>query len=316
MNFQRFNQLLRMGVSPQEADTYSSLYKGGAKKQETTSTQTNTPTQADQYGNLVEGADAWLGAGGLDKNYGGVEGFDPVADMTPEQQAALGKTYQTGNALGELYGGAGTDSLKDYLGAYDPNKTGVNKAIDAANARSNYNFETTQTGAIRQGATDTGQYGGTRQGIAEGLARGQLLQTQQDNANQMTYQDQQQYNQNRLGVLNNLSGITKGLNSGNALTYDAGGLQQGQNQAEIAGGLEKWAYENNVSLNDLIAYKNLISGDMGGTTTGKSTQKGGGDGGSGAMTTIGTIGGAIVGAYFGSPQAGAAAGGAAGGAME
>ena len=64
-------------------------------------------------------------------------------------------------------------------------------------------------------------------------------------------------------MLGNLSSITKGLNSGAGLQYDAGTLEQQQQQNEINGQLQKWMYENNASLNDLLAYKQLISGDMG-----------------------------------------------------
>lgn len=313
MNFQRFNQLLRMGVSPQVADAESSLFKGGAQKTETNTNQTSTPNQSEQYNNLLEGADAWAAGGGLDKNYGGQAGYDPVANLTPEQQASLAGSQGVGKSLADLYSGAGQNSLAQYLGDYNPNNTGLTGAIDAANNRSNFNFETQVNPNIRQGAQGAGQYGSSRHGIAEGLARGQLAQTQQDNASQMAYQDQQAFNQNKLGVLNNLSGITQGLNSGNGLQYDAGKIQQSQNQAEIQGELEAWAYENNVSLNDLISYKNLITGDMGGTVTGKQTQKGGEQGGN-AWSTVATVGGGLIGAYFGGPM-GAAAGASAGSAV-
>lgn len=312
MNFQRFNQLLRMGVNPQAADRESSLYKGGGGKTVTSSESSSTPYQQAQYNTLLGKADAWQG---FDKNYGGQAGYDTVADMNANQNAAIGGSVATGNALNQLYSGQGNQALQDYLGPYDPNKTGLNGAIDAANSRSNYNFETTQTGAIRQGATDSGQYGGTRQGIAEGLARGQLAQAQSDNAQQLAFQDQQNFNTNRVNTLNNLSGITTGLNSGNALVGQAGQIQQNQAQSEINADLQKWAYENNVSLNDALAYQQLVSGDMGGTQTGKSTQKGGGGGGSSPWAAIGTVGGAVLGSMVGMPTVGAAAGGAIGGAV-
>lgn len=312
MNFQRFNQLLRMGVNPQAADRESSLYKGGGGKTVTSSTQTSTPYQQTQYNTLLGKADAWQG---FDQNYGGSANFDGSADLNANQNAAIGGSVATGTALNQLYSGQGNQALQDYLGPYDPNKTGLTGAIDAANSRSNYNFETTQTGAIRQGATDSGQYGGTRHGIAEGLARGQLAQAQSDNAQQLAFQDQQNFNTNRVNTLNNLSGITTGLNSGNALVGSAGQTQQNQAQSEINADLQKWAYENNVSLNDALAYQQLVSGDMGGTQTGTSTQKGGGGGGSSPWAAIGTIGGAVLGSMVGMPTVGAAAGGALGGAM-
>lgn len=298
-----------MGVNPTMADSASSLYKGGGGKQESTSTQ--TPVQSEQYGNLLSGADAWRTGGGFDKNYGGSAGFDPVANLTSGQQAGLTGSQNTGSALSQLYSGAGQSSLADYLGAYDPNKTGLNAAIQANNNQMNWDYATNVAPQLRQGATDSGQFGSTRHGVAEGIAQSQLSQQKLNAGNQLAYQDQQQYNQNRLGVLNNLSAITKGLNSGYGLQYDAGTLQQQQDQNEINGALQKWAYENNASLNDLLAYQQLISGNYGGTTT--STQKGGDSGGS-ALGTIGTVGGAVVGGFFGGP-AGAAAGASVGGAV-
>ena len=287
---------------------------GGGSKQKTSSTSTSTPYQQEQYGNLLSGADAWLQGGGFDKNYGGSAGFDPVADMNENQQGGIQGSYGTADQLKGLYGGAGYDSLAAALGPYDPTKTGLSAAIDAANNRSNYNFETQVNPQIRQGATGAGQYGSTRHGIAEGLARGQLAQTQQDNANTLAFQDQQAFNANRTNTLNNLSGITKGLNSANGLQYDAGTLEQTQQQNEIAGQLQKWAYENNVSLQDLQAYQQLISGNMGGTETGQSTTKSSG-GGSSPWGAVGAVGGAVLGSFVGMPTLGASIGSMAGNSL-
>jgi hypothetical protein len=262
-------------------------WKGGDQK----STSTSTPTQSQQYHNLLNQSDAWLNGGGFDKNYGGSAGFDPVANMTEGQQSGISGMSSTGKTLADLYSGQGQESLDAYLGKYDPNATGVNDAIRSANEQSQYDFETGQMGNIRQGAIDTGQYGSSRAGIAEGLARGQLARSQATNAANMTLQDQQQFNQNRLNTLNNLTGITKGLASGSGLEYDTGALDQQQQQKEIQGQLEKWGYENNVNLNDLLAYKQLISGDMGGSTTTKTS----GGGGSGLGSALGSIGGFSLG---------------------
>lgn len=303
MNFSRFLEATRGGATLESAMDAQVFWKGDSGKQKSTSsqTQTNTPTQSAQYNNLLNKSDAWLNSGGFDKNYGGSADFDPVANMNQTQTGALGGMVGTGQNLSSIYNGAGTQSLQNFLGSYDPQKTGLNAAIGAANNQLQYDFETGQMGNIRQGASQSGQYGSTRAGIAEGLARGQLARSQANNAAQLAYQDQQAYNQNQMSALANLSQISQGLNSGNALQYDAGTLAQNQEQNEIAGQLQKWAYENNVDLNNLLAYKNLISGDMGGTTTGTgtSTTKGGGGGGGGFMGLLGQIGGMAAGSYFG-----------------
>lgn len=316
MNLQRFNQLLRLGVSPQMADEASSLWKGGGEQKQT-STSTSTPTQTGEYKELLNQSTNWLNGGGFDKDYGGAAGFDTVADMNSTQQGAVNGMTGVGSNVQNLLNGSGLDSLGNYLGAYDPNKTGVNSAINAANSNLDWNYGTQVAPQIRQGATDAGQFGSTRHGVAEGIATTQLMQQKANNAATMTYNDQQAYNQNQLGVLNNLSSISKGLNAGNALQYDAGTINQTQQQNEINGQLEKWAYENNVNLNDLLAYKNLISGDMGGTNVSVSKTAGGG-GGNGLLSAVGTVGGAVLGGMYGGPMGasvGSSVGGSIGGAM-
>lgn len=288
MNLSRWLEATRGGATLEASMESQVFWKGGEK---TTATSTSTPVQDAQNKKLLAGADKWLTTG-FDKNYGGSATFDPTANLTQSQQSGITGMQGTGSTLSDIYNGLGTSSVSDYLGPYDPNKTGLTKAIGAANEQSQYDFETGQMGNIRQGATDAGQFGSSRAGIAEGLARGQLARTQSTNAANLAYQDQQSYNTNRLNTLNNLTGITKGLSSGSGLEYDAGALDQQQQQKEIQGQLEKWGYENNVNLNDLLAYKQLISGDMGGTNTTVTKSPGGG---SGLGSALGSVGGFALG---------------------
>lgn len=260
---------------------------GGNKAQKSTNTQ--TPYQKAQYDKLLGAADSWLSGGGFEDTYAG--GMDTVADLTPEQLAGIQGMAGTGANLSSIYNGLGTQALSDLLGEYDPSKTGLQAAQAAAAEQAQFDFETGQIGNIRQGATQAGQYGSTRAGIAEGLARGRLAQGIAANNANLAFQDQQAFQQQKTNALQNLTSITKGLSSGSGLQYDAGGLQQNQQQREIQGALEKWAYENNVDLNNLLAYKELISGDMGGTSTTKT--KGGGGGGLGSA--LGSLGGFALG---------------------
>lgn len=304
MSFLKFNVQRLMGVPFEDMGLH---FKGGSTQK---STQTSAPHQQGNYDKLLGGADSWLNGGGFDKNYGGSADFNPVAGFNQGQKDALGGTKQVGQGLQDFYNNMGGESLGNFFGKYDPSKTGLTGAIDAANNRMDWNYNTNTAQTIRDGATGAGQYGSTRHGVAEGIAQAALSQQKIDGANQMAFQDQQAFNQNQLSILGNLSQITRGLNSGNGLAFDAGQQEQQQQQNEINGQLQKWMYENNASLNDLLAYKQLISGDMGGTGTTK-TQGGGGSGGLGA---IATVGGGILGGMFGGP-AGAAAGASAGGAI-
>jgi hypothetical protein len=215
--------------------------------------------------------------------------------MNQGQLGAIQGMTGTGQNLSSIYNGLGTSALKDTLGPYDPNKTGLSSAIAAANEQSQFDFETGSMGQLRQGATNAGQYGSTRAGIAEGLARGRLAQGQSANAAQLAFQDQQMYNANRTNALSNLSAISAGLGSGDTMQYDANALLQNQQQNEITGDLQKWAYENNVDLNNLLAYQSLISGDMGGSTKGKVPSSGGG----GGMGMLASFGGSALGSFMG-----------------
>lgn len=288
MNFLQFNVHKLMGVPVEDMGL---RFKGGGDKVKTSST--STPTQTPQYNNLLNKSDTWLNNGGLDSSYGG--GINPTAGFTQGQTDAVNGMTGTGNALQSVYNNQGMQSLGNFLGAYDPSKTGLSSAIDASNSQLDWNYNTQVAPQIRQGAVDTGQFGSSRSGIAEGIAQSQLSQQKTNAASQLAFQDQQAYNSNQLSALGNLSAISKGLGSGDGLSYDAQALQQNQNQNEINGQLDKWAYENNVDLNNLLAYKQLISGDMGGTTSGTST--GGGGGGLGGM--LSSIGGSFAGNYAG-----------------
>ena len=310
MNLSRFLEATRGGATLEYAMDAQVFWKGGKPKSTTT---TNTVHKQDpQYNTLLSGSDKWLQSGGFDKNYGGSETFDSVADFTGGQTSGVAGMQQTGANLADIYNGLGSDSISRYLGAYDPSKTGLNDAMSAAAEQATFDFETGQMGNIRQGATDAGQYGSSRAGIAEGLARSRLAQGIASNNAQMAYQDQQSYNQNQLNALGNLSAITKGLASGSGLQYDAGALDQQQQQKEIQGQLDKWAYENNVDANTLLAYKQLISGDMGGTSTSVSKTSGGG--GSGLGSALGSIGGFALGNMI-APGIGGMVGMQAGGSL-
>lgn len=281
-------------------------------KPKQSSTSTSKPAQDAQFKNLLGQSDSWLKQGGFQDQYYG--GKDLVADMNQGQLGAIQGGTQTGENLSSIYNGLGTQSLQDALGPYDPSKTGLSSAINASNEALNWDYGTTVAPQIRQGATDAGQYGSTRHGVAEGIAQARLGQQKQNAASQLAFQDQQAFNQNRANTLNNLQGITKGLASGDTLQYDLNSLLQNQDQSEINADIQRWAYENNVDLNNLLAYKELISGDMGGTTT--NTTKGGGGGGLGSA--LGSLGGAALGGFFGGPtgaMAGSNVGGSTGGLL-
>lgn len=285
MIFPRYMEALRGGATLQAAMDFQYYWKG--QKQETK--QTIPQFQQDELKKLYGKA----GSVQFDEFYGGSENFNPVAGMNDAQTGALSAIGGAGGNLQGIYNTQGVGALQSALGPYDPNNTGLTSAIDSVNNRMNWDFDTTQAGAIRQGAQDSGQFGSTRHGIAEGIARSQLSQQKMDAANSLAFQDQQNFNNQRNAMLQNLGQVTSGMTSGAGAQYDAGTLLQKQQQAEIQGRLEKWAYENNVDAEELKLYMQAVQGtpSAGGTTT---TSGGGPSKGQSAMS------GAMAGAAAGS----------------
>lgn len=312
MIFPRYMEALRGGATLEAAMDFQHYWKGGGKQE---TKQTIPQFQQDEMKKLY----ARAGNIQFDDFYGGSNDFDPVAGMTGEQDAALGSIAGSGTGLQSIYNTLGVGALQSALGPYDPNNTGLTGAIDSVNNRMNWDFDTNVAGSIRQGAQDSGQYGSTRHGIAEGIARSQLSQQKMDAANSLAFQDQQNFNNQRNAMLQNLGQVTSGMTSGAGAVYDTGTLKQKQQQAEIQGQLEKWAYENNVDAEELKLYMQAVQGapSAGGTSTtsaaGPSKAQGAIAGGlsgaaSGAMvgsvvpgigTAVGAVGGGLIGAAGG-----------------
>jgi hypothetical protein len=126
--------------------------------------------------------------------------------------------------------------------------------------------------------------------------------------------DAQAWNAQRQNTLNNLGAIGQGLNQGNQQQMNAGNIYQGQAQQQIEGQKAAWDYKNNQAMNGLLAYKQAISGGMGGVTKQNSVAENSGGGG-GLGAAIGAIGGAYLGSLAGQPQLGAQLGSQVGGSL-
>lgn len=302
-----WTEMMRManqGLPQDDIDDAHRKWKSGGspkQKSESKSNTVSTPVQSGQYNNLLGQSDAWLSGGGFDQNYGGVEGFENNAAMNQYQQGAINQMGTQGGNIQNMLNTQGQEALGQALGSYDPNNTGLSDAITAANSTLTRDFNQSTMPAIQAAAVNAGQGGSTRQGIAQGIASQGLADSMSRNASTLAFQDQQAFNQNKSQALSNLSNISQGLLSGAAGQYDAGSLQQSQEQQQINADINKWAYENNVDLNTLLAYKQLITGDMGGTNVSntKSTGSGGGGGGGGWQSMLGSVGGSMLGGMMG-----------------
>lgn len=142
--------------------------------------------------------------------------------------------------------------------------------------------------SIRSGATDAGQYGGSRQGIAEGIALTNLNQQLLDTTAQMgsaAYGQGLDAQGRALAFLpqTQQAAITP------ANTLDVVGQQQRQQQQDYINELiDRWNYEQNLPAAKLAQYQNMVQGNFGGTaqTTADIAK---------ANPLLGAAGGAIMG---------------------
>jgi hypothetical protein len=131
---------------------------------------------------------------------GNIQGADKiVAQMVDPTKAfaSLGAANPTGAIQQMLTGRADTSTL-------DP-------VVQSAFRRLGEGFNEQVLPGIRGNAIASGQYGGSRQGIAEGLASRGLLYSMGDVANNMYNQAYQQAQQNMYGTANNMAGL--GINN-------------------------------------------------------------------------------------------------------
>ena len=162
------------------------LYKGGGS---TTSTTVNySPEEAAKRAQVMDEATRIYNATGstlANSAYPGakVAGFSPetiVAQNLAVQNAAGAQDSIDQINQGVKYGMSGAMDVN--------NNQYLQQAIQAATRANNQNFSDAggTLSQIRTGAENAGQYGGSRQGIAEGLAASRLAQTNADVAATMS----------------------------------------------------------------------------------------------------------------------------------
>ena len=251
------------------------------------------------------------------------------ADMTPLQISGLRNMEMYGTQEMPGLASDSTGAYRSMLAAPDvANNPYVQDWAQAANRRLGEDFQEQILPGIQKNAIAAGGLGGTRQGVAEGIAAGKLAQAMGDQTANM-------YNQAYgLGLDQQARGLALGpqtLGMGlmpGQTQYDIGGKYQAQDQLGISEDMSRYFYNQDAGWNDLQRYMNTIGGSQwGGTTTTPNPESspiagaiGGGLTGLGAMgATAGLTGGSVpalaplVGA-FGGPL-GAAATWGLGGAL-
>lgn len=159
---------------------------------------------------------------------------------------------------------------------------------------------------IRDSSMQAGQYGGTRQGIGEGIAQSRLQQQVLDTAAGMgntAYNEGLTAQQRALALLPQ----TQAAQFQPATALDSVGQQiQSQQQTAINDAIQKWNYQQQLPQQQLSQFANLINGNYGGSSVsiGSSPQ---------GNPLMSGLGGAAAGASLASAMGYGATAGAAGG---
>lgn len=229
-----------------------------------------------------------------------------LAPVAPETQQGLDYARALASGWGMNLAGS-TAGASDYLlnQARDvTNNPMLAKAVEGAvRPITQAHFDAGGTmSQIRSGAGQAGQYGGTRQGVAEGIASGRYYQTLGDVTSKMM---SDAYNEG-------LGATSKGLallpQTQTGLSYPAtvwsavGDTSRGLEQQFINEAIQRWNYEQQLPYNKLATYQNLVQGNYG--MTGQGTAQGPAPQGN---ALAGAIGGAATGAGLYSMLAGPAA---------
>lgn len=224
----------------------SGLFGGGSKTQ-TTTKEPWKPTQGYLEQLLSQAADLANGNTAYEKEYVG---------LTDEQRDALNKWqsfYAPGGQFESIYGSANS-ALQGMLKA--PDNVYTDPTVQGLISSGTQNIQTQLSEEflpqIRSGATGAGQFGSTRQGVAEGVAQGKASSAAADLATNI-YADaakrasqESQFATQMLPLLEQMgtSGARTQFDIAEILRKDqAGELENdwwNQTQAPWAG-LEKWA---------------------------------------------------------------------------
>lgn len=141
-------------------------------------------------------------------------------------------------------------------GDYD--RAALNNAMNANAQAATQQFQRNVLPTLNTQANMSGQAGSSRAGIAEGLATSDLNQQIANQNASMIWNAEQQAQQRKMAGAQGMAGLLQGYNQ----------LGQYQNQLQ------------NLPLESLLTYKNLIGGNMGGTernqTTGTAVTEGSG----------------------------------------
>lgn len=240
-----------------EWDGEVSECKGGT----TTTTQSpptwQIPYLTDVYGQAQE----------LSKNPTTVYPGQTVAGFTPEQSLAQGLTTSRALLGSPLQKAGQGEALKTIQGDYlspDTNPWLAQTYNEAANNISNKFKEITMPG-IKNAAMGAGAYGGSRQGVSEGIAQRGLADELQNAATNIygpAYTQERSLQNQMIQAAPTMAAAD--YNDISKLAA-VGEEQQAMEQAQIDEAIKRYQYEQMEPWQRLGMYSNLVTGDVGGT---------------------------------------------------
>ena len=226
-----------------------------------TSTSTFDPVQSEQIGSLLSGAQDQFDRGFFDPSVFGQSG---VAGFTPQQLQALQQQQENAQSFSQFTPQASAGIQQLLSGQVNPIYE------QQAQGQADFlqrNFERNVLPSIGQGFQSAGQYGGSRQGIAEGIAASDLNQQVANSTNQFFAQGAQQAQQGQQFALSNLGSLLGQANAPSQQMFNIGSQYQGMNQAQLTDQMQRDLALQQLPLSELQAFQGLISGNYGGTTT-------------------------------------------------
>lgn len=215
--------------------------------------------------------------------YGGQTYVSPSA-LTLESRGAL-EDYARGQMGQDIAGAQGAYST--LLGAADVNNNPyLYQAAMGATRPVVEQLTESILPSIRGGAINTGQYGGSRQALAEGTAIGKAAQAMGDITSGMysnAYQQGLGTLQGALGMAPQMMALSQAPSE---VLGQLGAAQETDQAKQLQEDIQRWDYSQNLPYQQLSNYLNLLQGASPYATS-TSSQSGGG--GSNAMPAIGGV---------------------------
>jgi len=248
----------------------------GSGGQQNQATQTTTQTLSPQQQQLIN-----LGmpfAQQFAANQPQLPSGSSVAGFNPTQLTA--QNMATGTAAGPLTAeAANAQGAQQFLtsgAALNPDTNpGLRGAIEAATRPVEQNFAETILPGIRSDAVNAGQFGSSRQGVAEGIASQQEQKTIGDVAANLSNQNYQ----NALDQMTRAMGLTPTVQQASLAPAEAtgavGDVQQALTQEQLTEAFNRFMFPQEQPISTAEELMGLGAGIPGGSTTtvGSGTQK-------------------------------------------